>query len=172
MQAMNRSPLTLSGHCRRATLVILLGFMTGLSACGPRVSAASPATDRANGATQEFPMKIQMDVDGRIVTGMLDDTPAGRDFAALLPLSVTLKDYAGIERIADLPRKLSVADAPAGVAPKLGDIAYYAPWGNLAIFVGDNVYARGLVRLGTIESGLPALQRPGPLKVRIERVEE
>ena len=54
-----------------------------------------------------------------------------------------------------------------GVTPKVGGITYYAPWGNLAIFVGDNVYARGLVRLGKVDTGLPALQRPGPLKVRV-----
>lgn len=117
-------------------------------------------------------MKIRIDVDGEIVTATLDDTAAAHDFAALLPLSLTLEDYAVIERIANLPRKLSVAGAPAGMTPKVGDITYYAPWGNLAIFVGDNVYARGLVRLGKVDMGLPALQRPGPLKVRIERIKE
>jgi hypothetical protein len=117
-------------------------------------------------------MKIRMDLDGQTVFGTLDDTPAAHDFAGLLPLSLTLEDYAVIERIATLPRKLSVAGAPAGATPKAGDITYYAPWGNLAIFVGDNVYARGLVRLGKVETGLPALRRPGPLKVKIERIED
>jgi len=119
-------------------------------------------------------MKIRMDVDGETVTAMLDDTATARDFAALLPLSLTLEDYAVVERIAMLPRKLSLAGAPAGMTPKVSDITYYAPWGNLAIFVADNdnAYARGLVRLGRVETGLPALQRPGPLKVRIESSKE
>ena len=116
-------------------------------------------------------MKIRMDVDGDVVTATLNDSTAARDFAALLPLSLTLKDYADIERIADLPRKLSTAGAPAGMQPKTGDITYYAPWGNLAIFVKDgNGTSRGLVRLGHVDTGLPALQRPGPLQVRIERL--
>lgn len=116
-------------------------------------------------------MKIRIDVDGEIVTGTLDDTATARDFAALLPLSLTLEDYAVVERISYLPRKLSVADAPAGMTPEVGDITYYAPWGNLAIFVvdNDNKYARGLVRLGRVDTGLPALQRAGPFKVSIER---
>lgn len=117
-------------------------------------------------------MKIRMDVDGQAVLATLNDTTGARDFAALLPLSLTLTNYARIERIADLPRKLSIKGAPAGVAPDAGDLTYYAPWGNLAIFVEGRDYARGLVRLGRVESGLPALRRPGPLQVRIERIEE
>ncbi len=118
-------------------------------------------------------MKIRIDVDGKVVTASLEESAASREFAALLPLSLTLTDYARIERIANLPRKLTIEGTTAGPV-KAGDIAYYAPWGNLAIFAedGDAEYARGLVRLGRVETGLPALQRPGPLKVRIERIEE
>mgnify|MGYP000383028757 CR=1 FL=1 len=121
-------------------------------------------------AAEELPMKIHLDVDGQRVTATLDDSAAARDFAALLPLSLTLEDYAVIERIAYLPRKLVTTGAPAGVTPKAGDLNYYAPWGNLAIFLGANPYARGLVRLGKVDTGLAALQRPGPLQVRIERI--
>lgn len=119
-------------------------------------------------------MKIRMDIDGQIVIGRLEDTAAARDFAAMLPLSLTLTDYARVERIAYLPQKLTIKGASARQPVKAGDIAYYAPWGNLAIFVedGDGDYARGLVRLGRVESGLPALQRAAPLKARIERIDE
>jgi len=115
-------------------------------------------------------MKIRLDVNGEIATATLYDNATARDFAALLPLSLTLTDFAKVERIGDLARKLSTAGAPAGMEPVVGDITYYAPWNNLAIFAGDNVYARGLVRLGKIDTGLAALQRPGPLIVRIDRI--
>lgn len=121
---------------------------------------------------QQAPMKLRLHLDGEIVTATLNDSAAARDFAALLPLSLTLENYAVVERISSLPGKLSVTDAPAGMTPRMGDITYYVPWGNLAVFVGDNVYARGLVRLGKVDTGLPALQRPGPLKVRIERIKD
>lgn len=117
-------------------------------------------------------MKLRLNVNGEIATATLNDSAAARDFAALLPLSLTLENYAVIERISNLPAKLSVAGAPVGITPKTGDITYYAPWGNLAIFVGDDAYAQGLVRLGRVDSGLPALQRAGPLKVRIERIKD
>lgn len=117
-------------------------------------------------------MKIRLQVDGQTVTATLHDNAAARDFAALLPLSLTLEDYTVIERISNLPRKLTTAGTPAGMKPETGDITYYAPWGNLAIFAAGNVYAHGLVRLGKVDTGLPALQRPGPLKVTIERIKE
>jgi len=117
-------------------------------------------------------MKIRMNVEGRLVIVTLHDNAAARDFASLLPLSLTLQDYAVIERISDLPRGLSTAGAPAGMTPEAGDLTYYAPWGNLAVFVQGRAYARGLLPLGRIESDLAALQRPGPLKVRIERMED
>ncbi|MGH8242091.1 MAG: cyclophilin-like fold protein [Steroidobacteraceae bacterium] len=149
-------------------LALLAGSVLTLHACGSGVSAALPTASRPQ---QETLMKIRMDVDGQVVLATLDNSAPARDLAALLPLSLTLTDYARIERIADLPRKLSLEGTAAGVAGMQGDITFYAPWGNLAILVadGDGKPARGLVRLGRIESGLPALQRSGPLSVRIER---
>jgi hypothetical protein len=62
-----------------------------------------------------------------VVTGTLADSEAARDFASLLPLSLTLEDYAATEKISDLPKPLSTSSAPAGITPKVGDLAYYAP---------------------------------------------
>jgi hypothetical protein len=51
----------------------------------------------------------------------------------------------------------------------VGGIAYYAPWGNVAIFYKDFGYSKGLIGLGRIDSGIDALNLPGSLKVAIER---
>lgn len=50
-----------------------------------------------------------------------------------------------------------------------GDIAYYAPWGNLAIFHREFGYSSGLVRLGRLDSGVEALSGRGALRATIER---
>ena len=111
-------------------------------------------------------MKVRIDIDGTpLMANLVDTAPAG-DFASLLPLRLTLTDYARTEKISDLPRRLSTEGAPAGVEPATGDITYYAPWGNLAIFHRDAGYAVGLVRLA-IESSLEALRRPGPVEITI-----
>jgi hypothetical protein len=115
-------------------------------------------------------MKIRLTVNGRSTTATLIDSPTTRDFVALLPMTLTLEDYASTEKIAYLPKKLSTAGAPKGVDPDVGDITYYAPWGNLAIFYRDFGYATGLVKLGRIDSGIEALNVHGAVAVTIEAV--
>jgi hypothetical protein len=98
----------------------------------------------------------------------LTNSKATQDLISLLPLTLTLEDYARTEKISYLPRKLSTEDAPAGSDPSVGDITYYAPWGNLAIFYRDFGYASGLVILGKIDSDVEALDVPGPIEATIE----
>jgi hypothetical protein len=113
-------------------------------------------------------MKISIEIEGKVITATLDDSAVSTDFIALLPLTLTLKDYASTEKISDLPRRLSAKGAPAGSDPSIGDITYYSPWGNLAIFYRDSGYANGLIKLGKIDSGIEALNRPGSLTARID----
>ncbi len=90
-------------------------------------------------------MHVRLVIDGTELHGSLDDTAAGRDFASLLPLTLTISDFHATEKISDLPRKLNIKGAPAGSEPAAGDITYYAPWGNLALFYRDFAYSDGLV---------------------------
>lgn len=85
------------------------------------------------------------------------DHATSKDFMAMLPLTLTLEDYANTEKVSNLPKRLSTADAQAGMAPVAGDFTYYSPWGNLAIFYKNFGYADGLVPLGHIASGIEKL---------------
>ncbi len=147
---------------RRTSLLLLLAGLLF-------VTQSAMAGDNDRGVVQETLVKIEIIVEGETATATatLFDTPTGRDFASLLPLSLTLEYYADIERISNLPRRLSTAQAPDGMTPEAGDITYYAPWGNLAIFARGRDYARSLIPLGKVDSGLPVLQRHGPLAVQI-----
>lgn len=113
-------------------------------------------------------MKLKITAGEKIITGILYDNSASRDFASLLPLELDLQDYNSTEKISDLPKKLSTKDAPAGFDPSVGDITYYAPWGNLAVFYKDFSYSNGLISLGKITSGIEALNVSGPVKAKIE----
>ena len=97
--------------------------------------------------------KIKMTFGNEEVFVRMNDNPTSRDFLKQLPLTLTLKDYAGTEKISYLAKKLSTKDAPAGSDPDVGDFAYYSPWGNLAIYYQDFGYSDGLVILGSVESG-------------------
>ncbi|GGQ66758.1 cyclophilin-like fold protein [Streptomyces asoensis] len=98
-------------------------------------------------------MDIRVTLDGRPVDAALNDSPAARDFAELLPLALDLEDFHQTERITDLPRKLTTSGAPEPRAPKAGDLTYYAPWGNLALFYRDGDSANpDLLILGHIDT--------------------
>ncbi|MDF3127085.1 cyclophilin-like fold protein [Rheinheimera sp. 1928-s] len=105
--------------------------------------------------------KIQIELDGAVLFASLDDNPTVRDFIARLPLTLELKDYASTEKVVFLPDKLTTQNAPPGSTPVVGDISYYAPWGNLAIYYQDFAYSPGLVRLGRISSGIEQLNFSG-----------
>jgi len=107
-------------------------------------------------------MKIQIKIKNKTITVTMLDNPAVRDFVKLLPLTLTLDDYAHTEKVSQLPEKLSTTGSPSGADPSVGDISYYAPWGNLAIFYQDFGYAKGLIILGHIDEGIDLLNRDGP----------
>ena len=98
-------------------------------------------------------MQLLLSTGTTVLTATLIDNATSRDFVAMLPITLELRDYAGTEKISDLPARLSTADAPEGSEPRAGDLTYYAPWGNLAIFYRDFAYSPGLVKLGIIDSG-------------------
>ena len=122
------------------------------------------ATALAAGSVRASPvpaMKLLLKLGDHRLDLLLDDHPTARDFAALLPLRLTLEDYAATEKIAVLPRALTTEGAPAGYAPMAGDMAYYAPWGNVALFHKDFQHSPGLVRLGRLTQGVQRLAMPG-----------
>mgnify|MGYP000042827604 CR=1 FL=1 len=143
-----------------APLILALALINSPSAA----SAAEPSPSSSEANT----MKIRLTINGQSATATLDDNPTARDFLSMLPLALTLEDYASTEKIAYPPRKLSTQGAPAGIDPEIGDITYYAPWGNLALFYKDFGYSAGLIRLGRLDTGVEALSVRGSLKVTIE----
>lgn len=91
-----------TGECHppanSARWLILAAMLATYSALG---LAADPATRpgvlRPPPAPQENklnPMKIRLTINGKPTLATLDDNAAARDFLSLLPLSLTLKDYA------------------------------------------------------------------------------
>jgi hypothetical protein len=79
-----------------------------------------------------------------------DDTPTTRDFLSMLPMTLTFKDFNGMEKIAYPPRGFDTTDNP-GMTPKAGDLFSYLPWSNLGFFydTGSLGFSDQLVRIGT-----------------------
>ena len=144
-------------------LLVVSVTMFAHFACGSDDAASAASSKPAP------TMKIRIRIGEKTLTATMRDTATTKDFMSLLPLQLNLKDYAGTEKISDLPRKLITKGSPSGSDPSVGDIAYYAPWGNLAIFYKDFGYSEGLIILGKLDSGIETLTAFSAGKVTIER---
>ncbi|WP_245873331.1 cyclophilin-like fold protein [Streptomyces phaeoluteigriseus] len=150
-----------------ARVVPAAALLLGMTACtddSPPASASSSSSEPASPQASTAPaattptgrttaMNIRLTLDGHPVAATLNDSPTARDFVAQLPLTLSLRDLNQAEKIADLPRKLSTSGAPEGADPEVGDLAYYAPWNQLATYYRDAPYATGLVILGHMAGG-------------------
>ena len=144
-------------------MLIFAGTLSlSLTACGDTETAQTVPKP----TTEKMDMKLEIQVGDRTLTSTLYDNATAKDLIAQLPLTLTLTDYNGAEKIANPPKRLSTTGAPDGFEPKAGDIAYYAPWGNLAIFYRDFRHSQNLIRLGKIDGdNLEAFQGSGEVKV-------
>ncbi len=103
--------------------------------------------------------KIRIVLDGGEIVVKMENNPAAEDLLGRLPLTMKFEDFNGTEKIHYLESSLDTAGAPDECTPKAGDLAYYAPWGNLAFFYQDFRNSPQLVPLGSIESGAQYLEQ-------------
>lgn len=125
-----------------------------------------------NNITITDSMKLRITVADRILTAKLYDNATARDFVALLPITVNLQDFGGVEKIFYPSQTLTTSERNAVSDPAIGDINCYAPWGNIAIFYGNYSGSRDLIRIGRIEGGMEVFKVPGNINnVRFELVQ-
>jgi hypothetical protein len=138
---------------------------TPASATAPSPSAASSASSPATGET---PIKIM--IADTVITARLADNATARDLAAQLPLTLTFTDFNQVEKIAKLPRPLSMDGVPAGADPDIRDIGYYAPSGDLVFYYGDVGYFNGIVHIGRFDTSMDQIEHQVDyFQARIER---
>ncbi|WP_050792935.1 cyclophilin-like fold protein [Bdellovibrio bacteriovorus] len=119
-------------------------------------------------AKAESMKRIRFTIGKNSAIAVLYNTQAAREFAAQLPLTLTFKDFASKEKIAYPPRKLSGKSKQNSE----GDFAYYAPWGNIAVFYKEEASATAdLLILGQFESGKQFFHVGGSFEVKIEALE-
>ena len=139
------------------------------------ISASLQSCDKGGEDTPEpgklLNRKLNIIIGNQTLTAALYDNPTVKDFISRLPLTVDLADYSNAEKIFTPSPRLTTEDSPAGMNPKAGDIALFAPWGNIAIFYRGGTASNSLIPVGHIESDLTPLQVPDSIKsVRFELV--
>ncbi|MDB6080380.1 MAG: hypothetical protein JWO82_4127 [Akkermansiaceae bacterium] len=148
---------------------LALAVALPLASCGGETAGDAPSgQEKQTLGERKQNLDVRIKIGSKTITGTLRDSATAKDFISLLPLTIHLKDYGSTEKISGLPRKLTREGAPSGADPSVGDIAYYAPWGNLAIYCGDSPYADGLIILGKIDGDLDALKATSVGQVTLE----
>jgi hypothetical protein len=106
-------------------------------------------------------VRIALIVGGEdIATATLADTPAAREFAAALPVTIEMEDRFGQAKTGRLSEGLMDGDVDRVLDPAAGLIGYWPPDGTLAIVTADlgpSIAAPGLVALGIVDTGLDSV---------------
>lgn len=103
-------------------------------------------------------MHIRLRIGTAEATARLYDNATARDFAALLPTTITLHDLGGREKAGPLPRDLT--SGPGQTGYRAGQLGYWAPSSDLAIYYREDDFqipSPGIVMIGEIETGLDAI---------------
>jgi hypothetical protein len=141
----------------------------------PAATATSPSASAGVLSTEEVgSVRVTMRVGDRVATATLADTAAGHEFAAMLPITVDLQDPFGQAKSGALPRAVGVVGAGREFHPTTGGIYYWPDGGDLAVFydaLGQAVPPPGLIRLGSVDSGLDTLATRGDVVVTIQRAD-
>ncbi|MER7540626.1 cyclophilin-like fold protein [Streptomyces sp. NPDC097704] len=115
-------------------------------------------------------MNIRLTTETGSFEATLNDSATARDLATLLPLTLETEDFHQTERIAYPPRELDTTGAPDASHPMAGDLAYYTPWGNLALFYRDGRHSPSLVILGHLTDRTGAQQLATADRLTIENL--
>jgi hypothetical protein len=136
-------------------------------------SSAPPERPVETSPQQANTMKIRLTVNGKALTATLIDGETTRDFISLLPLTLTMNDLFRREKFAHLPRAIS-KEGKRTHTYEVGDIAYWSPGPDVAIFYrhdGQRIPNPGIIVMGKLDSGAEALDVPGSVRLRFERLE-
>ncbi len=165
------------------SMVLLLAACTNTgneTAASTSVPTAAPTAARtavptvANTAQQSIPqtdMQIMVrTAENNEIVFQLNDTPAARSLYDQLPLTLPIEDFGGSEKIFYPPQKLDVSDTPMAKGPA-GTLAYYEPWGDVAIYYGVCNGAEGLYALGEAISGVEFVKETAG-EVVVEKAEK
>lgn len=134
-------------------LLLLSAALTALavSACGASAPAAQPAPQNTAAA------------DGHKAVLVID--------GSRLPVTLSFKDFSGMEKIAYFDKRLDEKGQKVGCHPLAGDLCVYQPWGNLSIFYVDFKDDRNLIPIGRLESGLDIVKAHDSFTATLEKAE-
>lgn len=151
---------------RALTTLIALATIAAaatVTACTAAPPAPAPITSTAEQITtpprqEDTLMQIRLTIGTAETTAHLYDNATARDFASLLPLTLSVHDLGGREKAGTLPREL--ADGQGQSSYRAGQLGYWSPSQDLAVYYredGFRIPSPGIVMIGEIDSDLDAI---------------
>ncbi len=129
-----------------------------MTTSSPSAPEPTPSPSPGSGSTEAASTPIRLSFGDTALTARLTNNSTALDLLSQLPLTLTFRDFNGVEKIADLPRTLSTDGVPSGADPEILDIGYYSPSNNLVLYYGDVGYWNGIVRIGRFATDIASLR--------------
>lgn len=143
------------------------------SAAAPAASVSgSPAGSQVGGAGPVVGAVVRFSAGATAVEVTIGEhNPTVRDFLSLLPLTLTLEEFAGKEKPGYPPRRLASSGSP-GSDPEDGDLIYYIPWGNLGFYYDASGigYSDQTIHIGEYTASRAQLDQLASQPVTVEAV--
>lgn len=142
----------------------LVGVLAGCSLDGPASGLDSPNLPGTQASTSSVSVRVVLRFGDETGAATLADSPAAREFAAMLPLELDLRDPMGQAKSGPLPQPLDVHGGEPVFDPAVGQIYYSAAASTFAVFYADldqTIPDPGLVRLGAVDTDLDRIAAAG-----------
>jgi len=114
---------------------------------------------------------VRITVADQTISAQLGESPTDQELVDQLAIVLASSDFNRVEKVGELPRRLTMDGVPAGDDPDINDIGYYAPSRSLVFYYGDVDYFNGIVRIGRFnDRDIELIERqPDGFQVTIER---
>ena len=114
---------------------------------------------------------IRITVNDQIFTAQLADNPTAHDLIDQLPLTLRFRDFNHVEKVAKLPRPLTMAGFPPATTPRSTTSATTLPRAIWFLYYGDVGYWNGIVRIGRLNAQDMSLieRQPDGFELTIDR---
>ena len=136
----------------------LVGVLAGCSVAGPAAGLDSPNPPVTPTSTSTGSVRIVLRFGNETAAATLADTPAAREFAAMLPLELDLRDPMGQAKSGPLPRPLDVSGTEPVFDPAVGPDLLLRSQQHVrrssTPISARSIPDPGLIRLGTVDAGL------------------
>jgi hypothetical protein len=101
------------------------------------------------------------------VSATLADNEATRALAKMLPIDIDMRDHLRQEKTGDLPSALPEVARQRDFA--VGTLGLWGPDHFVVYYRGGRVPSPGIVILGNVVGDVSVFDRPGPVRIRVER---